>query len=393
MSKSEELKSLLPYAETEKQKARLEAYIEHGSRTEACVSLGVSLNAFKRTMLQIRKKARNSGHLEDGKAFTPIEGHFIKGESALVDSKGVAKLRWIKTDTDKRLRLEVMQKAIIEAFEDYKGTSTIIPAPDNCIDDLLVFLPIGDAHLGMLAWVEDAGESWDLKIAEKNYIEAMARMIESAPNAKECLIADMGDFLHRNDNKNATPQSGNALDCDGRSIKMMRVAVKILIYAIDCALAKFETVRLRNVVGNHAPEAEQMLSLVLEQRYNNNPRVIVEQSTNKFYYYQWGETLIGLCHGDGVKHAELPMIMASDAPKMWGNTLFRYIFIGHIHHQAVKEYQGCSTESINTITPNDAWHTGAGYRSRKNIKLMVMHKKYGEIERITKDISMIRGEK
>ena len=82
--------------------------------------------------------------------------------------------------------------------------------------------------------------------------------------------------------------------------------------------------------------------------------------------------------------------MASDVPQKWGETLFRYFYIGHIHHQSLKEYQGCSVESINTLTPNDSWHHGSGYRSRKNIKLMVLHKEYGEIERITKDISMLR---
>ena len=390
---NEELKALMPYAGTKIQRTRLEAYIKHDTRVEACQALGITVTKLKGTVEKLRKKARKRGFLGANSRFEPIESHFIKGESALVDSQGVAKLRWIKTDTDKRLKMELLQKAIVEAFEEYKGTSTIIPAPSNTLDDLLVFIPIGDAHLGMLAWAEDAGENWDLKKAEEYYILAMARMIESAPNAKECFIADMGDFLHRNDNKNSTPQSGNVLDCDGRSAKMMRVAIKILIHAVDLALAKFETVRLKNVIGNHAPEAEQMLSLVLEQRYHNNPRVIIEGSTNKFFYYQWGKTMIGLCHGDGVKHQELPMVMASDVPQMWGNTLFRYMYIGHIHHQSVKEYQGCSVESINTITPNDAWHSGAGYRSRKNIKLLVLHKQFGEIERVTKDISMIRGEK
>ena len=79
MNQTEKLKALLPYAETEKQKARLDAYIEHGSRALACVSLGITMAALKRSMVQINKRARNKGHLEVGKPFSPIEGALYKG--------------------------------------------------------------------------------------------------------------------------------------------------------------------------------------------------------------------------------------------------------------------------------------------------------------------------
>lgn len=390
MNKRDQLKQLLPYCQSDIQKTRLEAVIKHGKQKKAAEALGCSPRRVSESINIVKKHARSQGFQPTGDVFKPIVGHFVKGESALVGADGVPRMKWVKTDTDKELSLQLLQKAILEAFDEYKGEAGQVPPPEvHSNKDLLVSIPIGDAHLGMLAWAEDAGEDFDLKKADKIYCQAFSRMIDAAPNAAECLIKDMGDFLHRNDNKNQTPQSGNSLDCDGRSIKMIRIAVKILIHAINEALKKFPVVRLKNVIGNHSPEGEQMLALALELYFHNEPRVIVEQSTNKFWYYQWGKTLIGTCHGDGVKHGELPMIMAADVPEMWGNTIFRYWFIGHIHHQQIKEYQGCTVESVNTITPNDAWHHGAGYRSRKNIKLIVFHKKYGEIERLTKDISML----
>ena len=392
MSKTKELEALLPYAETEKQKARLEAYIEHGSRAEACVSLGITMAALKRTMLQINKRARNSGHLEVGKPFSPIEGHFIKGESALVDSQGVAKLRWIKTDTDKRLKLELLHKAIKEAFEDFKGSSIIHEVPKHCDEDLLCVIPIGDPHAGLLAWKEDTGNTFNLDICKRDLNLALARLISSAPNAKTCIIADLGDSLHRTSNQNKTQQSGNSLDCDSRFIKSARTMVDIIIRAVDLALQKFQEVIVRNCLGNHGVETEQMLALTLDLYYEDNPRVKVEASTNKFYYYQHGETLIGFTHGDMVKHNELPMIMASDACEMWGKTKFRYWYIGHIHSQHVKEFQGCTVESFNTLAGSDHWHHSSGYRSRKNIKMLIIHKKYGEIERTIKDVSFIHDE-
>ena len=123
----------------------------------------------------------------------------------------------------------------------------------------------------------------DLNYAEFYLTRAMERLVESAPNAETCIIADMGDFLHRQDNKNQTPNSGAILDCDNRTLKMMRIAVKILIHAVNKALGKFNTVILKNVCGNHSPEGEQMLSLAMELYFHNNDRVIVESEPNKFW--------------------------------------------------------------------------------------------------------------
>ena len=69
MNQTAKLKALLPYAETEKQKARLDAYIEHGSRALACVSLGITMAALKRSMVQINKRARKNGHSKVSKPF------------------------------------------------------------------------------------------------------------------------------------------------------------------------------------------------------------------------------------------------------------------------------------------------------------------------------------
>ena len=387
---TEQLKQLKPYCNSEKQLERLEAVIECGSQKKASEKLGCCRRRVNETISTIKANARKQGFQVGGEPFKPIIGHFVKGESALVNAKGEVAMKWVKTDTNKELQLEQLQKSITSAFDEYKGKSFEVEAPKNCDEDLLCLIPIGDAHIGMMAWHEECGEDFDLKYAEFYLTRAMERLVESAPNAKTCLIADMGDFLHRQDNKNQTPNSGAILDCDNRTLKMMRIAVKILIHAVNKALGKFETVILRNVCGNHSPEGEQMLSLALELYFHNNERVVVDSSPNKFWYYKHGKALLGFHHGDKVKQAELPMIMASDVPKMWGETMFRYFFIGHIHHQMIKEFQGCSVESINTLTPNDSWHHGSGYRSRKNIKLVVLHKEFGEIERITKDISMLR---
>jgi hypothetical protein len=383
---------LREFATTDRQKTVLDTLKSCKTLRAAADSMKITERGMAYNITRLKAKAAKQGVTENSKNPLIPPGYMAQGTSTLYDADGNAKLTWVKTQRDSEVQAELIREGIKEAFDEYKGKS--IKVKKNKLiynDDLLCVIPIGDAHFGMQAWGEECGEDFDLKIAERDLMAAMTRLIDSAPPAKTCLIAEMGDFLHRNDNLNRS-MSGNALDCDSRFIKMMRVATKVLIHSINEALIKFNKVILRNVVGNHAPEAEQMLGLALQLYYSNNKRVVVDTSANKFWYHQFGKVAIGLHHGDKIKTDQLPLLMAADSPEMWGSTEHRYFYIGHLHHKQVKEHPGCIVEIFNTLAGKDAWHYASGYRGKQNISLIVHHKEYGEIERITKDISMIRAE-
>ena len=86
-----------------------------------------------------------------------------------------------------------------------------------------------------------------------------------------------------------------------------------------------------------------------------------------------GKNLIGLCHGNGVKVAELPMLMADDQSEAWGRTVFRHFLYGHIHHKTMKAYTGCTTESFKSIASRDSWHHGSGYRADRGMERIDYH--------------------
>ena len=379
------------YGETEADSSSLYRPWE---QSEAARQNGCKRKTINETINKLKSRYtiqfRNRGYQPEGEIFEPIDGHYVKGETALVNNQGVTQLKWVKTDTDQQLRRELILAAIDKAMDKYTGKSKYVPELQVTENDIFCFIPIGDAHIGMLAWGLESGSDFDLKIAERDLMTASARLIESLPACKVCVIADMGDYYHRNSNKNRTEKSGFDLDVDGRFEKMLEVGIDVMLNMIDTALHKFEQVIVRNIVGNHSPEAEQTMRVWLKKFYKNNPRVRIEDSPSKFWYYQFGKVLIGAHHGDSIKHNELPMIMAADVPQLWGDTLFRYMWIGHIHHSTVKEYQGCTVESVNNLAPNDAHHQAIGYRARKNLQGIVYHRDYGLIERIVKDISYIR---
>ena len=112
----------------------------------------------------------------------------------------------------------------------------------------------------------------------------------------------------------------------------------------------------------------------------------------KYYqYHQFGKNLIGVTHGDQCKPQDLESIMAADMPKEWGGSRHRYWYTGHVHHDQVKEYRGCKFESFRTLAAKDAWHAGAGYRSDRDLKVIILHKDHGEVERYTINITQFQG--
>jgi len=102
--------------------------------------------------------------------------------------------------------------------------------------------------------------------------------------------------------------------------------------------------------------------------------------------------LIGSTHGDMAKPDKLPQIMAADKPKEWGSTKHRYWYTGHIHTRNVIESAGCTWESFRTLAAKDAWHSGMGYRSGRDMCCILLHKDFGEVGRNTASLDLIRSQ-
>jgi hypothetical protein len=161
---------------------------------------------------------------------------------------------------------------------------------------------------------------------------------------------------------------------------------------IDRALERHNIVRVINEIGNHDDHSAIMLAICLANFYEREPRVIVDTSPNRFHWYRFGANLIGTTHGHSVKAADLPGIMANDRPKDWGETKYRFWYTGHVHHDQLKEYRGCTVETFRTLAAADAWHNSQGYRSGRDMKLDVIHRERGRICRHVVGIADLRPE-
>jgi hypothetical protein len=84
-------------------------------------------------------------------------------------------------------------------------------------------------------------------------------------------------------------------------------------------------------------------------------------------------------------------VVATDFASDWGETTYRFVYIGHIHHSMkLKEAGGCTVESFNTLAPSDKYAHDGGWRSRQSITIVELSRTYGEVGRRVLPIERVR---
>lgn len=344
------------------------------------------------TMRRSVKEARriHGTKIDDFASGPPApDGYKVKGVSTLYDAEGERKLEWVKIDADRKRQEELFREMIKALVSDLPRLPLIDP-PEYDEEHLLACYPVGDHHNGMFSWHEETGADYDIKIAETILMRAMDYLLSATPASKHALIPVLGDFTHHDGYEPVTPTNKNQLDTDSRFPKIIRVALRSIRYLVERAAQKHEIVTLVIIPGNHDPATSIFLMEALANIYEDNPRIKVDTSPALFHYFHFGKCLFGMYHGHRVKLENLPMIMATDQPDMWGKTEFRYWLTGHIHKDSAKDLVGCKVESLRVLASPDAWGTGEGYRPMRDMKAIVYHKDHGEKARHTVNPGMLK---
>lgn len=358
----------------------------HHSATIAAQTLGIPRTTLNHRIRLAARRGLAPGHFSNGTA----PGYLMGKVTVQRGPDGSVERTWERQSPDSQGALEALEGALAGILDDAKGAIPAIDPPTHYDADLLTVIPMGDPHFGLMTWAKEVGEDFDLKIAESVTFAAVDRLCALTPSSETAMLLNLGDFYHADNGSNRTPQSGNALDVDGRFQLIAQVGLRAMARCIRRLLEKHKNVIVRNNRGNHDPHQAYMLSLALDALFSNEPRVHVEMTPSSFYYFRFGKTLIGSTHGDGAKLADLPLIMASDVPHDWAASTWRVWHCGHFHHDQLKDHPGCTVETHRTLATNDAWHRHAGYRSGRDMKAVIYHREHGEISRIRCGISQLR---
>lgn len=247
----------------------------------------------------------------------------------------------------------------------------------------LVEISFPDLHIGKLAWDKETGEDYDITIAVSRAKDAVSELISRLDFTKvDRILLPLGNDLISVDNKMGTTTMGTPQSADGRFGKMFR-ATKDLVIDTVTMLNKIAPVDILIVPGNHDESTMFTLGEVLEAWYKDDKGVTVNNSPKLRKYYQYGANMIMLTHGDKEKHSELGLIAAHEEAKMWGDTKYREVHLGHFHkskstsYTTGDEFPGFKIRILPSLSGADAWHYAQGYLSAKGAKAFVWDKNKG----------------
>lgn len=325
-----------------------------------------------------------TGAMSSEDLFEVPDGHRVKGESALVDAEGNVIQKWIKTAEGER-SLEVIEEAARIAAERYAGPAVPLARPSRVAldDDLLNLFVLPDLHIGAHLNMSTAEMNWDLPTAISTYKRLFADLVARAPKAHTAVILGGGDLLHADDDTRMTRRSGNLLEVAEPYAVVLAEAELLLVYKAELALQTHEKVIIRVLAGNHDPDSAVAISHFLKAWFRNEPRVEVDIDPSLFWFYEFGDVMLGATHGHETKINQMPGIMAADRAPVWGRTVLRYAHGFHIHHatRSSGEEAGASWETHETPVPRDTYHQGKNYRSRRSLPVITYDRNFGEVGR------------
>lgn len=318
----------------------------------------------------------------------PPDGYVVKGVSTLYGADGEVRAQWVKTREDLDRRLELLKEAAEALSVDMPRLAPVV-APTASLEALATVYTVTDAHVGALAWHEETGADWDLKIAERTLMGCYEHLVASSPASALGVVAQLGDFLHQDGLGAVTPTSGHLLDADGRFTKVVRVAVRVLRRMVDLALMKHGRALVLIAEGNHDLASSVWLRTMFAALYENEPRVQVIESPLPYYAYHHGNTMLAWHHGHLKKNDQLPILFAAQFPQVWGGTAHRYAHTGHRHHVEEREHSGMTVIQHPTLAARDAYAARGGWIAERAASAITYHKQYGQVGRVTVTPEMV----
>ncbi len=292
----------------------------------------------------------------------------------------------VKVDLKLKKPLETALESVVKRLEKHKLVPTKkLPKPSG---DCMLEISLFDAHFGKLCWEPESGDNYDLKIAEKVYLEAVSELLAKTKhyNIEKIVFPIGNDFFHINSPDNKTPASGNPLTVDGRLPKVFEAGIMATVKAIDKCLS-VAPVEVLWIPGNHDPETSYYLAKVIEAHYNNVKQVKVDASPKGRKYILYGVNALMFTHSpkiSGTKKGGLALIMAGEEPEMWAKSKHREIHTGHFHTAQEIDYFSADTYGpvrvrvLPSLSGTDMWHYEQGYvKTLKAAEAYLWHKTNG----------------
>lgn len=277
--------------------------------------------------------------------------------------------RHIRKDADRwrkvqRSIADVLAPALDRIAEAYEPPPPAVYEVDRERRFMLVVSPT-DLHYGKAGWAGFGAGEYGRETCRTRLLDAIADTIEKLPCPPEEILVPIGSDWFHIDNQQGTTTRGTPQDMDGVPEQILEEGVALALEMLD-SLRAVAPLRIVLQAGNHDWMLSQALFLTVRAHYRHDAGVTIEGDHGPYQYVTYGETLIGVTHGDGLsKVGDLGPLMAVHAAKQWGASSHRYWLTGNLHHHTVQEAYGVEVLLLPSLAGSDRWHTSKGYTTSR----------------------------
>ncbi len=226
----------------------------------------------------------------------------------------------------------------------------------------LLELSIPDVHMGRLARGDETGwDNYDLDISKKLFENALGVLSERTRSFKfEQICFVVGNDILNADNLAGTTTKGTPQANDSRYHKVFSTTRSLLVRGIE-SLRETAPVKVIVISGNHDTLGAWHLGDSLESYFHAYKDVEIDNSSAHRKYHQFGNVMLAFGHGDQGKKSDLPLLMATEQPKMFGDTKFREMHTGHTHTVSLIEQHGVRVRILPSLAAADNWSSENGF--------------------------------
>jgi hypothetical protein len=328
-------------------------------------------------LYEARKLARGeSNDNVNDSVITEFQQYLNKND---IKSEDVASVKFWQTVSGKQ-RFSVVTKgeavsvhAIKQEVENFAasvGPKVPRKTYKEVLEPIAYEISLPDIHYGKL-------HNRSLDQIEDDYIAVVQELVHKAAGLDiDRFILPIGNDGMNSEGLRRTTTKGTPAEDSAGWKDTFRGYWLLMVKAIDY-LKEIAPVDVIVISGNHDFERMFYAGDVLSGWYRQDENVEVDNTYESRKYYQYGKNMLMFTHGDKEKPADMPLIMATEQPKMFANTSYREVHCGHLHKEMVNEYRGIKVRFIPSICPNDDWHKQMGYEAKRAGQAYIWNKQTG----------------
>ena len=286
-------------------------------------------------------------------------------------------IRYRKINTDITDQIEKFIKNL-------KVQKAWLPKVPDKISETQEFLimSLSDMHVDKRSYIDEKYDVFKVAFENACYLIDRAKKIS---NFSEVILILGNDFFN-DDTYYHTTTKGTPQDTEGKSEEVFYNALTFTSQLINMILKNNKKLTVYSPKGNHDSTKSQFLQAAIKKIYENVKNINVILDSKDRQYFERGDNVFMLTHGDSLNFKNMPMVFATEMAKGWVKSN-KTILCGHWHKKqelsfiSTTETNGVDIKICPSLSKTDKWHYENGFIGGKRRSVAYLYsKKFGELD-------------